>query len=288
MANTEREERHRRLKEFKKLSNEIFNIEDYISTDYEEASNIDLISVSFNNPKIIEYQIKLIKKNLQGNYKYIVCDNSNKKDKAELIKEVCKKYDITYHRITITSPSGYSDSHGMALNRIYYDIIKKRQNDFALLDHDIFPIQPINIEDYLKDKNLNGKINVVRKIWYLWPGFTFMKYNFVKDLKINFRRHKVFNLFKYDGADTGSGNWYPIYSKYDQNNIPHLEDKFYDISEDKYVDLQYVLNYKNEIQSRFYEYLGENWFHSICGAEWTDVGGKNELVYNQLDKFLEN
>jgi len=43
------------------------------------------------------------------------------------------------------------------------------------------------------------------------------------------------------------------------------------------------------IQEKLVDYsIDKTWFHSICGAEWRDVKGKNQIVYKMLDDFLNN
>ena len=73
-------------------------------------------------------------------------------ERAKQIKDVCVKHNITYiHCEPRKIPHGYADSHGIALNWIYKEVIQKRKNNFALLDHDMFPIKEFNIESYLED-----------------------------------------------------------------------------------------------------------------------------------------
>ena len=48
--------------EYKQGFKNNFLIEPYYSTDYNSPSAMDLITVSFNAPQLINYQIKLVKK----------------------------------------------------------------------------------------------------------------------------------------------------------------------------------------------------------------------------------
>lgn len=197
------------------LSKKKFSLDNYFASNFNKSSNIDLVTVSFNNPIIIEYQIKLFKKFLKGTFCHIICDNSNMEERAKQIKDVCVKHNITYiHCEPKKIPHGYADSHGIALNWIYKEVIQKRKNNFALLDHDMFPIKPLNIESYIEDAELAGRVDEISGIWYLWPGFSFFKYDLLKNKKINFRRYRKWYLFKVPKVDTGSANWYPLYSKY--------------------------------------------------------------------------
>ena len=280
--------RRQKRAEAKRLSCLKIELEPYYSTNYKDKTFIDLITVAFNNPKIVEYQIRLFKKFIKGSYTQIICDNSNNEEKAKAIREVCEKLDTTYINITSTEKaSGFSDSHGRALNRIYKSIIKTRQTNFALLDHDILPIKEINIEDYLKNTNLAGYVVERAGIWYLWAGFGFFKYERIKNLKLNFRRYKIFNIFKAEGADTGSGNWYPLYSKCGRNDVYEAKEELWNIRENRPAN-------ENEqegkvIQESMVQYFFERtWLHTECASEWIDCKGKNDLIYEMLEDILKN
>jgi len=285
-----RKENRARKKHFKELSKKKIKIETFYSSDYKTNSSIDLYTITFNNPKIVEYQIKLIKKFLSGNYCHIICDNSNIEEAAHSIKSICEKNDVTYYRVNIELPSGYSDSHGRALNWTYKNVIQKRKNDFGFIDHDIFPIKHFNIETYLKNSNLYGYIRTANKIWFLWPAFSFFKYDYVKKYKLNFRKYKFLGIFHYKGADSGSGLWNSIYKKYDINSIPKVDCKYIDIINNSEADWEKAkTGYEPYIQTNLSQYLDDSkWFHSICGGEWRgNVSTKNQIIYKMLDEYLK-
>lgn len=285
-VDNETKDRRSRRRQHYLLSKEKFVIENYYSSDYNKESNIDLITVSFNNPIIIDYQIKLFRKYLQGSFCHIVCDNSNMEERAKQIREVCVKNNITYiHCEPKKIPHGFADSHGIALNWIYYSVIQKRKNNFAFLDHDIFPIKPLNIESYLEKTELAGRVYEQSGIWYLWPGFSFFRYELLKDIKTNFRRHRKWNIFKVPIVDTGSANWYPLYSKYDKEKVNRVHFAGWNIVDNKPTTKEEAQG--SFIQEKLVDYsIDKTWFHSICGAEWRDVKGKNKIIYKMLDDIL--
>ncbi len=284
--NQETIERRFRRKEHYLLSKNHFVIDNFFSSDFNKPSNIDLVTVSFNNPIIIEYQIKLFKKFLKGTFCHIICDNSNMEERAKQIKDVCVKHNITYiHCEPRKIPHGYADSHGIALNWIYKEVIQKRKNNFALLDHDMFPIKEFNIESYLEDTELAGRVDEISGIWYLWPGFSFFKYDLLKDKKINFRRYRKWYLFKVPRVDTGSANWYPLYSKYDMQKVNRVRFAGWNIVDNKPTTIEEAQG--SFIQEKLVDYsVDKTWVHTICGAEWRDVKGKNQIIYKILDDIL--
>lgn len=79
----------------------------------------DLAVVSFNNAKVIEYQILALAKFFIFPFRYTVFDNSSKEDKAVEIQEVCKRHGVGYIRLPKQEflPKGCgSYSHGIACN----------------------------------------------------------------------------------------------------------------------------------------------------------------------------
>lgn len=281
-------ERRLKRKEHYLLSKKKFSLDNYFAPNFNNPSNIDLITVSFNNPIIIDYQIKLFKKFLKGNYCHIICDNSNKEERAKEIKEVCVKNNITYiHCEPRKIPHGFADSHGIALNWVYKEVVQKRKNNFALLDHDMFPMKEFDIESYLENAELAGRVDEISDIWYLWPGFSFFRYELLKNKRVNFRRHRKWYLFKVPRVDTGSANWYPLYSKYDKKKVKKVAFYGWNIVDNKPVKKEEIKG--KFIQEKMVDYSSDKiWFHSTCGSEWRDVKGKNQIIYKILNSVLSD
>lgn len=286
-------ERKRRKREHKKLSQNKFSTPAYYATDYDKDSNIDLITVSFNNPKVIEYQIKLIKKFAQGSFTIIICDNSNVKEKSEAIRKVCESLDTTFIRVQPKkNPNGYSDSHGIALNWIYKNIVKKRGKNFAFLDHDIFPVKPVDVESYIKTQDFYGHKNKSHKetllnknMWYIWPGFSFFNYNALTSKRVDFGKWRKFGFLKVLGADTGSGNWPTLYKKYSIENLKFANTAFWNVKQNTKPEDSQI---RELAQTELIQYFdNENWLHMIDGSEWQDSKGKTEIVYKLLDEVLK-
>lgn len=273
--------------EAKRLSSLKIEIEPFYATNFEDKTFIDLITVAFNNPLIIDYQIKLFRKFLKSSFTHIVCDNSNNEEKARSIKKTCEENNITYINITSTEKaSGFSDSHGRALNRIYKNFVQKRAKNFAFLDHDILPIKEVNIGEYLANTDLFGAVMERGGIWYLWPGFAFYRYDYLKNKKLNFRRYRKFNFIKVKGADTGSGNWYPLYSKYNRNKFKKPDNILWNIRENRPANENEQEG--NVIQESLVQYyLDKSWLHTMCASEWVDCKGKNQMIYKLLDEYLK-
>lgn len=270
--------------EYKHSFDDKFTLESYYSTDYSKKSDIDLMAVTFNVPSLAEYQIKFVKKFIKGNYLHIICDNSTKKEAAEEIKAICKKYDITYIRIQDrTTPYGYSNSHAIALNWIWKNVVKKRENNFAFLDHDIFPVKKIHPYDYIKDTPVFGKYMIrPNGVWYLWAGFSFFNYDYVKDLPLNFHRYKKFGIISMKGknwVDTGSTNWNCLYSKLDKEKLLSYDEVFLDVITGEPVC---------DTKGNYAHYLDKkSWFHIFDGGNRQNTETERiKNIYKYLDSLL--
>jgi hypothetical protein len=221
----------------------------------------DIVTIAFNNPQTIERQISLIKKYIQGEYNYIVADNSSDKTVRKAIENLCIKNSVGYiglpRNYLTTVIGGGSYSHGASLNWIYYRIIKKRQpRYFGFIDHDLFPVKPVSLAQKLAEQPIYGIDSQVKNYWYLWAGLCFYQFDFVKNKKVDFLPAKPCQTY----LDTGGGNWYSIYSKMNRANLT-LE-----ISQLKKIDEEDTG--ENILQENCIHYIGDYWLHAVCGSNW--------------------
>lgn len=241
-----------------------FNCSDYVLTD---RNCLDIVTVAFNNEKVIEQQHRLLNKYLKPPFYYTVADNSTDPDKQKKIMKLCESNDIAYIRLPENPYSSESPSlsHGIALNWIYDNYVYKRKADyFGFLDHDIFPIHPTNVIEQLQKSNIFGLLQERSNKWYLWAGLCFFKYAYVKNKKLNFMPG--------DGLDTGGSNWESIYSKLNKNELVSLKHEYGQLREGK------------EPQSDLYEKIGD-WLHTFNASNWKKIQYKDDLVDDLLNKF---
>lgn len=260
-----------RKKAYRDSFKQKYNIADFYSENYNKPSEIDLITVSFNAPELIKYQIKLMKKFLKGNYCIIICDNSTQEECSKKIRDTCKKNNVTYIRVLDRRrPNGYSNSHAIALNWIWQNVVKKRKNNFGFLDHDIYPVREIDITDYVKTDPIYGKYYEVSGIWYLWAGFAFFNWEHVKNLPLNFHRYKILGFIKKRHVDTGSANWNCLYKKLDITKLKPCSDEFIPMVTGSSIEVNYIGS--------------RNWLHIFDGGnKYNTNGNKVETVLKYLD-----
>ncbi len=91
----------------------------------------------------------------------------------------------------------------MAMTWVFHRIIKKIEpNWFGFIDHDMYPIRPVNVEGLIPvNQSTYGLLNDAPRYWNLWAGYCFFKYTHVSGLPLNF-------LYDFSrGIDTGGRNW---------------------------------------------------------------------------------
>jgi hypothetical protein len=252
---------------------------------------IDLVSIAFNNPFLIEYQILLLKKNLQDSYFQIIADNSTNADAKVQIKNICSKYKIFYVELPQNSFKR-NKSHGAAMHWVYKNILRKRKTEyFGFLDHDIFPTKPTSIIERMqkgiysrlmhayKNDGYMYSVNHPYPYWSLWAGFYFIKSSLLSSSNIY-----SFNFFPYVISedlylDTGGGLWKPLYSKmiYPGEMADFKQYKFRETD-------------NGNIQTDFYE-MFDDWIHFVNISNWyvtPSIDEKKSFVISKLEALINS
>lgn len=231
----------------------------------------DLAVVSFNNAKVIDYQIRLLQKYFIYPFRYTVFDNSNEKTKIKEIKEVCERNSIAYIRLPEQEfmLKGFgSYSHGIACNYLYTKFIKDGGSKyFGLLDHDIFPIENFNISNILEKQAFYGH----KHRFYLWPGLFFIRMDYVKEKQLDFRPSLHLH------GDTGACNWPYLFKDIDWTSYELTCD------EKKYFGKD------DDILQSGYSHYNCGWIHCTNASNYTGKGNiddKMNKIYNLLDQKL--
>lgn len=114
----------------------------------------DLAVVSFNNSKVVEYQIRSLNRFFKFPFRYTVFDNSTKEVVSEEILAICKKHEVGYVKLPRQEflPKGWGCySHGIACNYLFRKFVKfGGAKYFMLLDHDLFLVDDFDISKKLK------------------------------------------------------------------------------------------------------------------------------------------
>lgn len=248
----------------------------FTSSDFTTTKMLDIFVVAFNDSKLIETQYQFMQKNLQQNqYHYIICDNSNNLEIADKIFEFCQTHNITYYRLPQFLYVGPSHSHGYALNWIYKNLIKKRKNNFAFIDHDVFPIKPIDLSKYFMTP-LCGAIRERFNCWYPWVAFSFYSFDFMKTKTVNFLPCR----YKHKHLDTGGKNYKSIYKNINSDLWLSLPEKYIDTTTGKDFTAHNLSNKEADkiVYNQIIEIIDDKWLHIIGGAQYDGKHNKFALA----------
>jgi len=179
-----------------------------------QYKNKNIISiVAFNVPDLIDWNLEVGKYYIK-NVNFIVFDNSSDAKARKKIEQICKNREVPYLALPSNKVKHPSRSHGTALNWIYHKVIKVIEpNIFGFIDHDNFPIDFIDLNEMLLEQAFYGVLKESKWSWNLWAGFSFYRFEKVKDIALNFLNDRP------NGLDTGGRNWGVLYKNYLKNNL---------------------------------------------------------------------
>jgi hypothetical protein len=182
-----------------------------------------LVTVAYMDPEAIELQATLLH-HFFPHTVYIVVDNSPEDATAKQIEHIAAAQSVAYLRAPENPWKKSSRSHGIALNWIWHNILRPGAPEaFGLLDHDLFPTAPDDPFAPLATQDIYGYVRFAEPAngrWFLWAGFSMMRFAVVRDLDLDFGQDWFI------GLDTGGANWGPLYSRYELSKLAQSPSRF--------------------------------------------------------------
>ena len=185
-----------------------------------------LISISFEDPQLIDWQSRLVRRFVPS-AEYIVVDNSSSEKNAQAIRKICEKHGCGY-LLTPKNPwHGLpSRSHGLALNWALDNVVRpKKPKTFGFIDTDIFPLEVTNPFEPLERQDFFGVMRNAGERWFLWAGFCFFRFSLAERLPLDFGQAWFL------GLDTGGANWNVLYRHYSLAALEQMESSFFPFKE---------------------------------------------------------
>ncbi|RWE83156.1 MAG: hypothetical protein EOS63_05570 [Mesorhizobium sp.] len=177
-----------------------------------------LITISFNDPQVIDWQTKLIGRFVRAAI-HVVADNSSNLSARDEIQEICLAANVAFVPVPgnpwLGSEKEGGKSHGYALNWAWQNIIRENRPLMAgFLDHDLFPVERTDPFRLLEGAVVAGLVRTTPdRRWYLWPGFALFNMGRLGTSRLNFGRDWL------DDFDTGGLNWHRLYRHIDKRDL---------------------------------------------------------------------
>jgi hypothetical protein len=174
-----------------------------------KGRNICLV-VAYEQPWTLDWLLRMAARHL-SDATLLVFDNS-RRAKARLdIERVCRDAGAAYLGLPPNPTRHPNRSHGMAMTWIFHNVVRKiRPRNFTFIDHDLIPMEKIELSGIVGDQPFYGLARVRRWGWSLWAGYCSYDFSAVHHAPLNF-----LNDFSRE-LDTGGRNWFCLYRNFDR------------------------------------------------------------------------
>ena len=256
-----------------------------VKTTTSDGTELLVITIAYNHIRLIEKQIELVKLHVKDkNYIHVVVDNSPNYKARKQIKKICEREKVEYVPIPIIIDKlichrlfGYGLSHGAALNWLFYHYLKQQKPiRFALIDHDVFPMEDYSFIDRLGDRDFYGVERNRESGWYLWPGWCIFRFDAINDCHPNFLPYFLKETF----LDAGGGNFPRFYGRYDLNTID-----FPPVVTKRIKHSKELSSYNDIYHGDCVQLIDHKWLHLINGSNYAKIPGKEKLVNKMIDNI---
>jgi len=235
-------------------------------TEHLKGENIGLVA-AFEQPWAIEWQIRMAARHLNGTL--LVFDNSRRASARVEIEKVCRDRGVPYLGLPPSPTKHPNRSHGMAMTYIFHNVVRAiKPKTFTFIDHDLIPMEKIDLGSSLLDQPFYGLPNDSEWAWSLWAGYCAYDFAAVGQLPLNF-----LNDFSI-GLDTGGRNWLPLYRNHDRWRLRFGTWRLAQVEDPLLGALRPI------------DVIDDKWIH-LCGAGYSSRFKETLDFYERLAKASE-
>lgn len=221
---------------------------------------IGVFTIAFNQPDLIARQIQSFRRHVSGAYHFRVMDNSSEDKAAEDIRRITEAAGDGFYYARLPYGTGHlaGHSHQKALNFTYHHH-KSMYDVMLFLDHDVFPVTRIDLEEEMRGFAIWGykqqRLKRGVEYLYMWPGLVMLD-----------NRKIDMNLVDFDGhwgiTDSGGKLAHLIAM------LPAEQVKFIGGGET-------FLKEHPEIRIDYFE---KKWVHFSNGSNWQNLRGHDRIL----------
>ena len=217
-----------------------------------------ILTINFNNARLLQKQVELLRKYVKGDFDFYVGDNSTDEYQSACIKRICEDSLSLHHRLNIKEGDP-SRHHGMALNNCL-DILRIFGYEQVLvIDHDCMPFKPTDIFGKYIDYDFAGIHQIKGDSVYLAPIVLLIN-NFTKI-------SDQVNMLPCAHMDTGG-------SMCDLLKVRKVK---------------YVNEFLKETDTCYYAEVDDSFMHFIKGSGWDNNPNHHnriESLYLKLEELI--
>lgn len=243
-----------------------------------QRPHILFVTVAFNQKDLVALQLEALRRFVQEPHGAIVVDNSPDVFQRAAIRKVCKDFGVGYIPAP-KNPYSWLDpslSHAFALDWAWEKLVRKiRPEIVVFLDHDLFPIDSVSIEELIASRDAVGQKKGEGSPWFLWPGFLLMRWGGFVKRRVSFMPRGV--------TDSGGQMWWSAYRKMDTKQIGFVE-----------VEIRRFKSGESPSWHGEVHLFAKNWLHLVDGSGWGDGEAKGRKLplpsfsLESLTKFVHS
>lgn len=184
--------------------------------------NVVLVT-AFEQPWALDWLLRMAQRNLVDTA-VLVFDNSRQPSARLEIERVCRSRGIPYLALPANPTRHVNRSHGMAMTWIFHNVVRAiKPRLFAFIDHDLIPVQKIELLERLRNQPFFGRLRASQWAWHLTAGYCLFDFSIVAGLPMNF-------LYDFSQKlDTGGRNWDCLYQNYDRDRLRFASSSFVEV-----------------------------------------------------------
>jgi hypothetical protein len=167
-------------------------------------------AVAYNTPWVIDLLTRAAKVHLAADA-LIIVDNSRDVRARREIEQLCQKHGASYLGLPFNPEWHPCRSNGLAMTWVYYNVVQAlKPRVFGFLDHDLIPLDHLDLGSLVAAQPFYGKLNLSRWGWNLWAGYCVYDFTAVAAFPLDFN-NDVPRLL-----DTGGQNFSALYRHHDR------------------------------------------------------------------------
>lgn len=227
------------------------------------------IVIAFRQPWALDWQLQMAARNLPG-IELLVFDNSRSADVRRQIQAVCDRHGVSCFGLPPYRTAHVNRSHGMAMSWVYHNVVRVlRPEIFGFLDHDLIPMEPVDVHRRLDGQPVYGVLNAGNLgAWSLWAGYCFYRFAYTQDKPLNF-------LYDFSRQlDTGGHNWNALYRLLPRADLRFAPKQFLRMQPPR------------APESRQVEVIDDAWIH-IGGISYNDNFQRKQAFFASLKEAVD-